>query len=97
MNVAPLAPVFLPINKHGRQAKDAADVLKNAYESDDQMFVFPAGLVSRRQKGRICDLEWKKAFISKTIQFQRDVIPIYFEGLNSSFFIGLLVFVRNWD
>ncbi len=86
MNVTPLAPVFLPINKHGRQAKDAADILKNAYESDNQMFVFPAGLVSRLQKGEIRDLEWKKAFISKTIQFQRDVIPIYFEGLNSSFF-----------
>ncbi len=86
MNVAPLAPVFLPINKHGRQAKNAADVLKNAYESDDQMVVFPAGLVSRWQNGEIRDLEWKKAFISKTIQFQRDVIPVSFEGLNSGFF-----------
>lgn len=89
MNVAPLAPVFLPINKHGAQAKDAADLLNQAYESDDQILVFPAGLVSRRQKKEIRDLTWKKAFIAKSVQFHRDVIPVYFEGLNSPFFYRL--------
>lgn len=89
MNVKPLAPVFLPINKHGAQAKGAAEILARAYESDQQIFVFPAGLVSRMQKGGIYDLEWKKSFIAKTIQYKRDVIPVYFEGLNSNFFYRL--------
>ncbi len=89
MNVKPLAPVFLPINKHGAQAKGAAEELARAYESDQQIFVFPAGLVSRIQKGGIADLEWKKSFIAKTVQYQRDVIPVYFEGLNSRFFYRL--------
>ena len=31
-------------------------------------------------------MEWKKTFISKAIQSQRDIIPIYFEGQNSAFF-----------
>ncbi len=89
MNVKPLAPVFLPINKHGSQAKEAAEILARAYESDQQIFVFPAGLVSRMQKGGIYDLDWKKSFIAKTVQYQRDVIPVYFEGLNSKFFYRL--------
>lgn len=89
MNVRNLAPVFLPINKHGGQAKESADVLSKAYESDDQIIIFPAGLVSRLQQGEIRDLEWKKAFIAKSIQYERDVIPMYFEGYNSMFFYRL--------
>lgn len=95
MNVKPLAPVFLPINKHGAQAKDAAEILAKAYESDQQIFVFPAGLVSRLQKGGIRDLEWKKSFITKTVQYQRDVIPVYFDGLNSNFFYRLARFRKK--
>ena len=89
MYVKPLASVFLPINKHGGQAKSASAVINETYESDMQILVFPAGLVSRLQRGGICDLEWKKAFVTKTVQYQRDVIPIYFEGRNSTFFYQL--------
>lgn len=86
MYLKPLAPVFLPINKYGAQAKESTQSIQEAYDSDDQILVFPAGLVSRLQKGGIKDLEWKKAFIAKAIQSRRDIIPIYFEGLNSPFF-----------
>lgn len=89
MNVKPLASVFIPINKHGGQAKDAAEVVTEAYQSDNQILFFPAGLVSRLQHGEVRDLEWKKAFIAKTVQFQRDIIPIYFNGNNSMFFYRL--------
>jgi len=40
-------------------------------------------------KGKIVDLEWKKNFITKSVQYQRDVVPIYFEGRNSNFFYNL--------
>ena len=50
------------------------------------MLIFPAGLCSRLQHGKIKDLEWKKTFIAKAVQSQRDIIPIYFEGRNSTFF-----------
>ena len=86
MNVKPLAPVFLCIDKYGGQAKDSAEEIRKAYESDDQILVFPAGLCSRLQPGGVQDLEWKKTFIAKTIQYQRDVVPVYFDGLNSKFF-----------
>ncbi len=86
MNVKPLGPVFLPINKYGSQAKESSAQINAAYESNEQMLIFPAGLCSRLQKGKIKDLEWKKTFIAKAIQYQRDVIPICFDGRNSSFF-----------
>lgn len=48
--------------------------------------MFPAGLCSRKIKGEIADLEWKKAFISKSVEHQRDVVPIHFSGQNSNKF-----------
>ena len=86
MAIEPLSDNFLPINKYGKQDKDKADALGKAYEGDGQMAVFPAGLVSRRQGAEIKDLTWNKAFIAKSVQYQRDVIPVWFEGYNSPFF-----------
>ena len=87
MNVRPLRSVFLPINKYGSQGRAAAELINQTYASDTQMIIFPAGLVSRRHKGGVIkDLQWQKAFIAKAIEYERDIIPIYFEGLNSSFF-----------
>ena len=87
MNVQPLRNVFLPINKYGAQGRSATVQINQVYESDKQMIIFPAGLVSRKQKdGKIKDLQWQKAFITKAVEYQRDIIPIFFEGKNSLFF-----------
>ena len=51
--------------------------------------MFPAGICSRRTNGVIRDLEWKKTFITKSIQTERDIVPIHFEGRNSDFFYNL--------
>lgn len=88
MNITNFDTVFIPVNKHGGQAKEAADIMNDVYASDAQVMFFPAGLVSRWQHGRIEDLEWKKSFIAKAIQYRRDVIPVYFDGKNSRFFYG---------
>lgn len=87
MNIKPLAPVFVPINKYGAQGKGAAGSVSEAYASEeDQVIVFPAGICSRRQKGGIKDYEWKKSFVAKAVQTKRDIVPIYFDGYNSTFF-----------
>ena len=86
MNLKNLAVLFLPINKHGQQGAEAVKKINEAYESDKQILTFPAGLVSRRIKGRIVDLEWKKNFISKAIQSKRDIIPVHVSGRNTDFF-----------
>jgi putative hemolysin len=89
MNVGNLSDIFIPINKHGGQAKAAAIQLENAYQSDATILTFPAGLVSRKQKGKIEDLEWKKSFIVKSIKHKRDIVPIHIDGRNSNFFYNL--------
>lgn len=81
-----LKPIFLPINKHGAQARQAMQDTTDAFASDNQIITFPAGMCSRKQKGVIIDLEWKKSFIQKAIESKRDVVPIYFEARNSNFF-----------
>lgn len=84
-----LKNIFVPINKHGAQGKKNALLIEEAYASDNQIITFPAGLCSRRQEGKIMDLEWKKSFIQKAIEHQRDIIPVYFDGNNSNFFYNL--------
>jgi putative hemolysin len=84
-----LRSIFAPVNKHGAQSKEAAVKMEEAYKSDYQVITFPAGLCSRKQKGAIRDLEWKKSFIQKAIEHQRDVVPVYFKGRNSNFFYRL--------
>ena len=89
LNLKNLNNIFLPVNKHGAQAKDAVSALEDAYASDCQMIMFPAGLVSRKQQGIIQDLEWQKSFVSKAIQHRRDIVPIFIDGRNSNFFYNL--------
>lgn len=84
-----LRSIFVPINKHGAQGKENAKLIEEAYASDNQIVTFPAGLCSRKQSGKIQDMEWKKSFIQKAVQYQRDIIPVYFEGRNSNFFYRL--------
>lgn len=86
MNIPPLRQFFLPINKHGGQAKDSARIINEAYASDRQIALFPAGLVSRKSKNGIKDLEWKKNFITKSVQHKRDIIPLHMTGQNSKRF-----------
>ena len=84
-----LQSIFVPVNKHGSQSKDAALKTEEAFLSDNHIITFPAGLCSRKHKGLIRDLDWKKSFIQKALQYERDVIPIHFEGRNSNFFYRL--------
>lgn len=89
MNLHPMKEMFVPVNKTGAQCKEHAELMQKLYESDNHLVTYPAGLCSRKMKGKICDLEWKKNFISKAVDYQRDVVPIYFEGRNSNFFYNL--------
>ena len=86
MNIPQLKPLFVPVNKHGGHSRDAAKILRETYLSKDQILIFPSGLASRKIKGNIVDLEWKKHFISKAVQYKRDVIPVFIGGKNSNRF-----------
>lgn len=89
LNIENLESIFVPINKHGSQAKDSVKAMNDAYESDNQIITFPAGLCSRKQNGQIKDLQWAKSFVVKAKAYKRDIIPVHFEGRNSNFFYNL--------
>jgi len=85
-----LAPILVPVNKHGKNSTEYAKKFEETYASDECLLLFPAGLVSRKQDdGRIEDLVWKKSFISKAIQYQKNIIPVFIDGNNSKFFYNL--------
>lgn len=86
MSLTALHCLFIPVNKHGGQGKRSAEIFNETFESDEQLLIYPAGMCSRLQKGKICDLEWKKTFVTKAIEYKRDIVPIYFEARNSNFF-----------
>jgi putative hemolysin len=89
MNLSNLSGIFLPVNKHGGQAKNAIRKLEETYASESQILYFPAGLCSRKRKGVIKDLKWQKSFIAKAVQYKRDIVPAFFSGRNSDFFYNL--------
>jgi 1-acyl-sn-glycerol-3-phosphate acyltransferase len=92
MNVPGLRPLFIPINKHGRNSENAR-LIDETFASEKVILYFPAGLVSRKQRIHgstvIHDLEWKSTFIKKARKYQRDVIPVYVKGRNSEWFYNL--------
>lgn len=85
-----LKPYFIPINKHGKNSRKNLLKIDELYNSEKCIVLFPAGLVSRRQKNKeIKDLEWKKSFITKAKKYNKTIIPVHVQGLNSSKFYNL--------
>lgn len=95
MHLDNLKPLFIPINKHGSNAQNIA-IYQQTFESDLGILYFPAGLCSRKIKGKIVDLEWKKTFITYAKRYKRDIIPAYTEGRNSNFFYNLANFRKRF-
>ena len=93
MCMEPLAGLWAPVNKVGRLTKEQAQQQHALWESETDVLTFPAGICSRLQridgKWQIQDFEWQKNFIQRAREYQRDIVPIYFEGRNSKFFYTL--------
>lgn len=87
-----LAPLCIPINKTGHQSRNFPAMVKAGFESNNHMLMYPAGICSRRKNKVIRDIPWSKTFISKSVEYQRDVVPIHFSGQNSDFFYRLANF-----
>lgn len=92
MNVENLKDLFIGVNKHGRNDSSVRTQLKEAFDRDHALCIFPAGLVSRKIKGKVEDLEWKKTFVSYARSLDRKVVPIYIDGKLSPFFYRMYRF-----
>lgn len=78
-----LAPLIVGVNVFGSTSRDQTRVINNAFLSDVQIMLFPAGLVSRKTNGEIRDPEWHKSFVSKAIETKRYVVPTFITGVNT--------------
>ena len=93
MNLPGLAPLCVPINKTGKQGRDFPQLVRATFESQNHVLMFPAGICSRKQDdGSIHDIPWTKAFVSKSVETRRDIVPIHFSGHNSEKFYRLARF-----
>lgn len=89
MSIKPLQPLFVPLNKHGSLDRNAIKRIEDEYAGNSQILIFPSGFASRKIKGIVQDFEWKKHFVAKAIEYQRDIIPVHVSGNNSNFFYRL--------
>lgn len=85
-------PIFVPVNTLGKNPVNASLRIEETYANQHPVLIFPAGLVSRKQEGKVKDLAWKKSFISKAKKYKLDVLPCHIGGKNSEFFYNL----ANW-
>jgi putative hemolysin len=88
MHLKPLQSIFVAVDKVHGNRKTAAGI-NEAFAGDNALLYFPAGLCSRRIKGKIVDLEWKPTVIKKAIEHHRDIIPIRIEAHNRRRFYTL--------
>ena len=86
MQIEPLHELLIPINKHGKNNREVSNYINEVFASDDLIIYFPAGLCSRENKGVLMDPEWKKTVVSKSKAYQRDIIPVFFDGRNTDRF-----------
>ena len=96
MFMKPIAGLWAPVSKTGSLSKEQVLQQQAMWESETDVLTFPAGACSRLQrinrKWSIQDLEWQKNFIQRAREYQRNIVPIYFEGKNSRFFYALAYF-----
>ena len=81
-----LHPVIVGVDVFSKNNKEKIKHVNEAYMSDAQIMIFPAGMVSRKIKGKVQDIDWQKSFISKSIQTKRPIIPVYISCQNSNKF-----------
>jgi len=89
LNLENMRDCFVGVNKHGTNTKESLKELNDLFASEKAIFVFPAGLVSRKKKGKVKDLEWKKTFITRSKKYNKPVIPVHIDGELTKFFYRL--------
>lgn len=92
----PLAPLCVPVNKVGGQARNLPQMLDEAFRSGDQLMIFPAGVCSRKVDGKVQDFPWTKTFITKSVETGRPVVPVHFVGENPPRFYRADWFFRKF-
>ena len=94
MNLQGLAPLCVPINKIGKQARSFPTIVENTFSSDCHVIMFPAGLCSRRQDdGTIRDVTWNKAFVAKNATINSIIVNTSHIPKHMNTFAAVLFFL----
>ncbi|MEZ4890875.1 MAG: 1-acyl-sn-glycerol-3-phosphate acyltransferase [Crocinitomicaceae bacterium] len=59
LNLTPIKGLFVGVNKHGANSRKLPEQMEELFSSEQLIGIFPAGLVSRKKKGKVEDLEEK--------------------------------------
>ena len=86
MNIKGLAPMCVPVNKLGGQSRSLSGQVDGIFSGDADILMFPSGKCSRKIDGEVRDPEWKKTFITKSVENGRWIVPVHFIGRNSGRF-----------
>jgi putative hemolysin len=81
--------MFVGVNKFGKNKSSIRVQIEELFKSDSAVCIFPAGLVSRKQKREVKDLMWKKTFVQYAKECDRTIVPVYIDGKLSNFFYRL--------
>ena len=92
LNIKNLKGMFVGVDKHSANVKKSLQEVDALFGSDKAVFLFPAGLVSRKKGGKIYDLTWKKTFVTRAKKHNKSIIPVYIDGELSNFFYRLANF-----
>ncbi len=89
LNIENMKDLFVGVNKYGKSSKESFENINKLFASEQATFIFPAGMVSRRKKGVVEDLEWKRTFVLKAKEHRNPIIPVFISGHLSDFFYNL--------
>ena len=89
-NMKPLKEFFVPVNAlSAKQSRDLGVRIAEMFSSDSQVLVFPSGTCSKKIKGKVTEMPWKKMFITQSRKYERDIVPIHISGCNSRLYYFL--------
>jgi putative hemolysin len=94
-NLKNYGDVFIGVNKIANSSANSLRIMESHLRSQDAVIFFPAGLVSRKIKGKIADLKWRKGFVTQSVDHKRMILPVFIEGENSKFFYRFANFRRK--
>jgi putative hemolysin len=81
MQIKNLRGLFVGVNLFGATPRENIRRVDELFASDNAVFIFPAGLVSRMTRHKVIrDLDWKKTFISKAKRYNKPIVPVHISG-----------------
>jgi putative hemolysin len=94
-NISNYGDVFVAVNKLGAASARSLRTMEDVFRTGGAVLIFPAGLVSRKQNGLVRDLDWRRSFVTQSIDHKREVVPVFIEGENSKFFYNFAMWRKR--